>query len=95
MSQAALSFFLREAIRAAHVSLPDSLCPTLKVHAPDVRGIATSLLLWKNSPIASILTDACWKTRSVFADHYLRDIQRQEGDVFALGPIVAAGDIVQ
>ena len=94
MSKAALSFFLRETIRTAHNSFPDSLCTPLKVRAHDLRGIATSMLLWKNSPIASILDAACWKTRSVFANHYLRDIQRQEGDVFALGPVVAAGEIV-
>ena len=52
------------------------------------------MLLWKNYPIVSILEAACWKTRSVFADHYLRDIQRQEGDIFALGPVVTAGAIV-
>ena len=94
MSKAALSFFLRETIRTAHDSLPDSLCTTLKVRAHDIRGIATSMLLWKNTPITSILEAACWKTRSVFADHYLKDIQRQEGDIFALGPVVAAGVVV-
>ena len=29
-----------------------------------------------------------------FYGSHLRDIQRQEGDIFALGPVVAAGDIV-
>ena len=52
------------------------------------------MLWWKNKPLSSILAAACWKTCSVFADHYLRDIQRMEEDVFALGPIVAAGDVV-
>ena len=93
MSKSALSF-LRETIRTAHNSLPDSLCTPLKVRAHDLRGIATSMLLWKNKPVASILEAACWKTSSVFANHYLWDIQRQVGDVFALGPVVAAGDIV-
>lgn len=94
MSKAAISFFLRETIKSAHESLPDSLCPSIKVRAHDIRGIATSMLLWKNSPISSILEAACWKTRSVFADHYLKDVQRQEGDIFARGPVIAAGDIV-
>ena len=94
MSKAAMSFFLRETIKTAHVSLPDSLCPPMKVRAHDIRGIATSMLLWKNKQISSILSAACWKTRSVFADHYLRDIQRKEGDIFALGPVVAAGEVL-
>ena len=94
MSKAALSFFLRDTIKGAHESVPASSFPLLKVRAHDIRGIATSLLLWKNKPISSILSAACWKTRSVFADHYLRDIQRQEGDFFALGPIIAAGEVL-
>lgn len=94
MSKRAISFFLRETIQQAHASCPNDLCTLLKVRAHDIRGIATSMLVWKNAPMSSILDAACWKTRSVFADFYLRDIQRQEGDVIALGPIVSAGDIV-
>ena len=94
LSKAALSFFLRETIKMAHESLPEELCPLLKVRAHDIRGIATSLLLWKNKSISSILDAACWKTPSVFVDFYLKDFQRREGDVLALGPFVAAGDIM-
>ena len=94
MSKAAISFFLRDTIKTAHESFPGDLGPLFKVRAHDIRGIATSMLLWKNSSIASILEAACWKTHSVFADYYLRDIQRQEGDVSALGPVIAAGDLV-
>ena len=44
--------------------------------------------------MSAILDAACWRTQSVFATHYLTDIQRMEGDVFALGPFVAAGDVL-
>lgn len=94
LSKAALSFFLRETIKMAHQSLPEELCPLLKVRAHDIRGIATSLLLWRNKSISSILDAACWKTPSVFADYYLKDFQRKEGDILSLGPFVAAGDVV-
>ena len=94
MSKAAISFFLRDAIKTAHASFPEELSLLFKVRAHDIRGIATSMLLWKNCSVASILEAACWKTHSVFVDYYLRDVQRQEGDVSALGPVVAAGDLV-
>ena len=80
MSKAAISFFLRDTVRAAHASFPED--------------VATSMLFWKNCSIASILEAACWRTHSVFVNHYLRDFQRQEGDVFSLGPVVAAGNLV-
>ena len=94
MSKAAISFFLQDTIKTSHESFPEEFGPLLKVRAHDIWGIATSMLLWKNSSITSILEAACWKTHSVFANYYLRDIQRQEGDVSALGPVVAAGDLV-
>ena len=94
MSKAAISFFLRDTIKSAHASVPDATCLELKVRAHDIRGIATSMLLWKNCSVPTILKAANWRTHSVFADHYLRDLVRKEGDVFALGPIVAAGHIV-
>ena len=69
LSKAALSYFLRETIKSAHASLPEHLCSEIKVKAHDIRGIATSMLWWKNKPLSSILAAACWKTHSVFADH--------------------------
>ena len=69
MSKAAISFFLRDTIRSAHVSTPDSTCHEIKVRAHDIRGIAASMLLWKNCSVPTILRAAPWKTRSVIADH--------------------------
>ncbi len=76
------------------MSLSVDLCPLLRVGVYDIHGIATSILLWKNKSASTILDVACWKTPSVFADHYLKDFQRMEEDFAAQGPIVAAGHIV-
>ncbi|MPD02569.1 hypothetical protein E2C01_098160 [Portunus trituberculatus] len=94
MSKTAISFFLRDTIKSAHASFLDSSCRELKVRAHYIRGIATSMLMWKNCSVLTILRAACWRTPSVFADHYLREIVRQEGDIFALSPVVAAGHVV-
>ncbi|MPC82668.1 hypothetical protein E2C01_077347 [Portunus trituberculatus] len=94
MSKGAISFFLQDIIKSAHASFPDSNCRELKVRAHDIRGIATSMLLWKNCPVPTILRAACWRTPSVFDDHYLREILRHEGDIFTLGLVVAAGHVV-
>ena len=94
MSRSALSFFLRSAISRAHVSLPDDACPPLRVRAHDVRGMAASLRLWANASVPDILTAACWRTASVFADFYLKEVQRHDGEGFSLGPFVAAGGII-
>ncbi|MPC41220.1 hypothetical protein E2C01_034807 [Portunus trituberculatus] len=94
MSKAAISFFLWDTIKSSHASFPDSSCHELKVRAHSICGIATSMLMWKNCSVPTILRAACWRTHSFFADHYLREIVRQEGDIFALGPVVTAGHVV-
>lgn len=94
LSKNALSFLLKETILQAHQAFPEELQQPLRVRAHDIRGIATSLNLCRNHSFNSILEAASWKTPSVFANHYLKDLERIEGDTFSLGPIVAAGDIV-
>ena len=93
MSKAAISFFLRD-IKSAHASIPAATCAEIKARAHDIRGVAASMLMRTNCSIPSILRAARWKTHSVFADHYLREIVRREDDVFSLGPVVAAGHVV-
>ena len=94
MSKAAISYFLRDTIKSAHDAISDSTCLEIKVKAHDIRGIAASMLLWKNCSVPSILKAARWRTHSVFADHYLRDVTRKEGDVFSLVPVVVARHVV-
>ena len=94
MSKAAISYFLRDTIKSAHEAVSASTCLEVKVKAHDIRGIAASMLLWKNCSVPSILQAARWRTHSVFADHYLRDVAREDEDVFSLGPVVAAGHVL-
>ena len=94
LSKAAISFFLRQLIRSAHGDFPDSLAPTLRVRAHDIRGVATSLLWSLNRSVSDVMAVACWRTQSVFANHYLSSIQRVQDGVFSIGSIVAAGGII-
>ncbi|MPC69555.1 hypothetical protein E2C01_063783 [Portunus trituberculatus] len=94
LSKNALSFLLKEIILQKS-SFPEELQQPLKVRAHDIRGITTSLNLSQNHSFTAILEAASWKTPSVFVNHYLKDLERIDGDSYFLGPIVAAGDIVR
>ena len=94
MSKAAISFFVRHLIKVAHQDFPDKLASLLKVRAHEVRAVATSLLWNTNRNLSDVMEAACWRTPSVFANHYLRLVQRSQGDSFGLGPVVAAGGVV-
>ncbi|MPC50377.1 hypothetical protein E2C01_044205 [Portunus trituberculatus] len=67
LSKTAISYFLRQLIRAAHEDFPDHLGPTLRVRAHDVRSVATSLLWSTNKAVADVMAVACWRTELVFA----------------------------
>ncbi|MPC61735.1 hypothetical protein E2C01_055810 [Portunus trituberculatus] len=95
LSKNALSFLLKEIILQAHESFPEEFQQPLKIRAHDIRGIATLLNLSRNHSFMAILEAASWKTPSVFANHYLKDLERIDGDTYSLGPIVAADDIVR
>ena len=96
MSKNGVSYHLRDLIVQAHRSLDESDMDLLKVKAHDIRGIATSFNFWVNRSIQDVLKAATWKTASVFAKHYFRDIERfsPQNMLYSLGPIVAAGGIV-
>ena len=94
MSKAAISFFVRHLIKVTHQDFPDRLASLLKVRAHEVRAVATSLLWNTNRSLSDVMAAACWRTPSVFANHYLRLVQRSQGDCFALGPVIAAGGVV-
>lgn len=85
-----LSFFLRGTFNFAHDSLPDECSSPLRSRTHDIRGIATSVLQWRNSPLFATLDEARWRTQSVFANQYMTNIQRMEGDVFPLGPFCSS-----
>ena len=94
LSKGALSYFLRHLIRSAHKDFPDHLAPTLRVKAHDIRGVATSLRWSLNRAVSDVMAVACWRTQSVFANHYLSSVQRVQDGVFSIGPIVAGGGII-
>ena len=78
----------------AHSSISEDLLPPLRVRAHDVRGVATSLSFVSSLSLARVIETVSWKTSSVFASHYLKDVEIIYNSCRALGPIVSAGSIV-
>ena len=91
LSKNALSFLLREVISGAN-ALTGFGDHSRGAHS--IRGISTSFNFWKNWSVSRVLEAATWRTNSVFAAFYLKDIQYQLGECRSLGPFVAAGSII-
>ena len=77
------------------VSLPSSSHSASSLRAHGVRGVATSLAFRRNTPLSSVLEAATWSSPTIFTSFYLTDVQLSSSRGFSLGPVVAAGSVVQ
>ena len=69
-----------------------SILPSLRVKAHDTRGVATSLNFMKILSLDKVVEAASWRTNSVFASHYLKDVEIVYENCRALGHFIAAGN---
>ena len=87
MSKNAVSYFLREVISESGASREPGVVP----RAHSIRGVATSTAFHRNWSVSRVLDRACWKSSSVSASFYLKDLQFGFDGLYSLGPFVAAG----
>ena len=79
---------LRKTISDAHKNISEDWCKLFKIRAHDIRGIATTLNVFKNMSFKQVLEAATWKTSSVFVTHYLKDIMPNMEGICSLGLLV-------
>ena len=89
LSKNALSYVIRRVIIDSGAA-GDGISP--RTHS--VRGVATSVLFRRNWSVSRVLEAATWKSNPVFASFYLRDVSLAFDGFRALGPVVAAGSVV-
>ena len=67
--------------------------PSARVH--NIRSVATSVAFLRNWSVSKVLEAATWRSNSVFASFYLRDIAYSLEDCKSLGPFVVAGNVIK
>ncbi len=92
ISRDTISRWLVETIQAAykHAQSDSSAQVLAGVTGHQVRAMATSWLAFSGASPSEIKEAAFWKGQSTFSSFYLRDLCVQEGEIFSLGPLVAA-----
>ena len=88
-----LSHWLRSTIREAYSELSPSKAKLLKIRAHEIRAVASSVALERNVAITDIIRSVGWRSDSVFARHYLRDLSSWRSSLNDVGPISAAQSI--
>ena len=91
ISKNAISFFLRQVITEAG-AVGEVEGPSPRAHS--VRSIATSAAFLRNWSVSKVLEAATWRSNTVFASYYFRDIAYSLEECKSLGPFVAAGNII-
>ena len=91
ISKNVLSFFLQEVILGAG-AVREDVGTSLRAHS--IRGVGTSTVFMQNWSVSKVLGAASWKSNSVFASFYLRDVQYIFEGLCSLGPFVAAGSVL-
>ena len=94
ISALAFSAWIKNLIKFAYTAAPEEARRLANIRVHEVRAIAASLSLQSNFSLNSILENCCWTTHTTFSSFYLRDMSAQTGDIFSLGPLVAAGEII-
>ena len=87
----ALSFFLRDVIIGAGAA---DVVSGSSVRAHSIRGVATSVAFLRNWSVSKVLEAATWRSNSVFASFYLKDVSYLFEDLRSLGPFLAAGSVL-
>ena len=82
-----MSFFLREVISEAG-AVKDDAAPSLRAHS--VCGVST---FFRNWFISKVLEATTWRSNSVFASFYFKDILYIFEGLWSLGLFVAAGNV--
>ena len=93
-SKNALANMAKDLIREAHVSIQPEMLPVLKVKIHELRGVSTTLAFKKNLSLKTVMEAAQWRCHSVFASHYLKDVELTYEDCRTLGPLLMAGTVI-
>lgn len=89
-----ISRWIRMVIRLAYQGVNQDLLDSLKISAHEVRALSTSVAFQRNLSVPDVMQAASWRCQSTFASFYLRDLTAISGQLFSLGPMVAAQRVI-
>lgn len=94
MSKNALFYFIRQLIKEANMECREIDYKILKVKTHEVRAVATSVALKQNRSLQSILDTTFWRSKLVFASHYLKQVKTLCEDCYTLCPFIASNSVM-
>ena len=93
-SKNGIAYLLKSVIKEAHEKADPESLKLYKVMIHEIRAVSTSLAFAHNLSIDSVIEAGQWRSNSVFASHYLKEVALRYDECCALGPIVVAGTVI-
>ena len=94
VSAASISRWIASVIRFAYASLSEAQLPMFQIRPHELRALASSWAYTNYIPLDDVLRAAFWRHSSTFSSFYLQSFSAQRENLFMLGPIVAAQQVV-
>ena len=95
LSARSISTWLSKVIRRAYEDANNQSLALVNIKAHEVRAMAASWAFFNNVPYSEIMQAAYWKGENTFSSFYLRSLSHQSEDLYSLGPIVSAQQVIQ
>ena len=93
-SKNAVSFWLRATILSAYQA--KGLDPPVANNPHEIRAIASTMALHRNCSVPEIMEGCFWRSNTVFASHYLRDLSVSDVEgLRSFGPLVVAQQLTK
>ena len=93
ISPATLSNWIVETIQFCYQLKGAQLASSVKAHS--VRVLATSLAFFRQASLDQVIRAGTWCSSNTFIYFYLKDLSLVSGDISRLGPLVAAGVLLE
>lgn len=94
ISAKTISTWICQTVLMAYKSSPPNTLSKHKVKAHEVRALASSWNIFNSSSLSEVLSAGYWRSDSTFYNHYLRSMPHHCDNLFALGPLVTAQQVV-
>ena len=93
-SRNAVAFWLRATILSAYQN--KGLDPPSTNNPHEIRALASTMALHRNCSVSSIMEGCFWRSNTVFASHYLRDLSVTDVEgLRSFGPLVFAQQLTR
>ena len=95
ISAESISRWIVKVVKTAYDTASEQSKSLFRIKAHEVRALASSFALAHGIAFESIMSAAFWHGQNTFADFYLRTLANHSDQLYSLGPIVAAQNIIR